>query len=84
MGVRRPLTKTDAENVNGQVYRDAMTFNEDDEIIKMPSVDEGYFKNKTYIIHPLFSEYLELQTDETELVFNINWDYLFHRDLMAN
>jgi len=84
LGVRRPLTKSDAEIVNGQMHGDAMTFNEDDEIIKMPDVDEGYFKNKNYIIHPLFSEYLELKTEETDLVFNINWAYLFHRDLMAN
>lgn len=65
------------------IMKYAFSFNEGDFAIK--KFDESTLQSVTFIIHPIFCEYLSLDTSMNgELVMNYTWEYLHNQEAFNN
>lgn len=69
------LTKEQQINL-GVWYEYAFQFNEGLSIFEHRFLEEDDLENITFVIHPIFSEYLRLDTSENSLSLCFDWDYL--------
>lgn len=60
----------------------AFYFNEGDIPISLPHLND--FREYTFIIHPVFSEYLELDTSGSELMLQFSWKYLHEMEALLS
>ncbi len=60
----------------GVWHRDAFQFNEGPTVFGDEFLEEEDLAAYQYVIHPAFSEYLRLNTENTEMVLVFDWDYL--------
>ena len=59
-------------------YKYAFVFNEADEFVR--NMDGTEFGNCKYIIHPLFTQYLNL--DASEMILPLTWEYLHENEAL--
>lgn len=60
----------------GHWHCDVFYFNEGPSIFSERFLDERDLTDFAFLIHPVFSEYLRLDTSSTELILQFDWDYL--------
>lgn len=58
--------------------RHSFYFNERDTILQGGA--NKRMEELTFIIHPMFTEYLQIDTSDNELVLELNWDYLYETE----
>ena len=63
-------------------HKHSFYFNEGLALLKTEG--ENKFRDYTFIIHPIFSEYLQLNTSDHELVLEFSWDYLREMDVLLS
>ncbi|SHO56880.1 P-loop ATPase, Sll1717 family [Vibrio quintilis] len=68
------------EKVKSQklLNKDFFSFTEKEEIFDLISMDD--FDGCDFIIHPIFCEYLNLNTEKQRLTMDINWEYLYQQE----
>lgn len=70
----------DIRERNNDIFKYAFIFNED--TVLSDVIGEKRYKSIEYIIHPIFCEYLNLDTSKNgEFVLNFDWDYLYNNEL---
>jgi energy-coupling factor transporter ATP-binding protein EcfA2 len=62
-------------------HRDVFSFNEGYAILRMQG--EGRYSNMTFLVHPIFEDYLELERGG-DVLLDLNWEYLHLRDSLAS
>jgi hypothetical protein len=73
------LYATEAEMARfGYLDRHAFFFNEGDKLLQ--NISRDHFNEMTFIIHPIFFEYLRLKPATTGLSLNFTWDYLYDNE----
>ena len=63
-------------------HRHSFYFNEGSALLRTEG--ENKFHDYTFVIHPVFSEYLQLDTSGHELVLEFNWDYIREMDVLLS
>jgi hypothetical protein len=71
IGVIAPTSFRERDNL----YKYSFSFNEDRVLTDV--VKRHRYKECEFVIHPIFSEYLQLDlSDNPEIIFNFDWEYL--------
>src|SRR5574341_1248852 len=65
----------------GLLTNHAFYFNEGD--TPLGTISTEGFKKYQFIIHPIFSEYLALDTSQNELIMNYSWKYLHETEAIS-
>lgn len=63
-------------------HRHAFYFNEGSSLLR--TLVERRFENFTFIVHPVFTEYLEIDTTARELVLELSWEYLHEMEAVLS
>ncbi len=77
LGVRSDAPLTQQLRVN---HQDAFSFNEGSSLVD--GVEESEMSEWEFVIHPIFSEYLKLQSRSHDLTLQFTWDYLYLGDAL--
>jgi hypothetical protein len=64
----------------GSSHKHSFIFNEGPLIFSHDNIDEADICEFKYLIHPIFCEYLMLNTDDSDFTLVFDWEYLHHAE----